>query len=418
MRIPRITSLLLVLALAGLPLACGGSGGGGGNDTGLLFRVSGAVSGSVLEGVTIQLKGDVQMTRATDVNGEYEFFDVPQGRYSVVPELQGVTFAPPNRTADVVDRDVTGLDFTTSGSPPPLNTDPPAETVRLVFIHRDTGRQWLNPDNISSPWGDLGAELGLNNYYVSDVSTSWSEAPFNPTIGSTTDIGHWYTWFLDPTIQGNGFARRDNIVTALWPTNAKESTFTRIAPPVPLGDNEIVVFMSEPGNSALDLFGDTGPPNPLYGNQASDPAHIVPNCQEIYNRLLEYFKTRAQTQLFVDVTAPPLHPNNTNFTQGDAARILNDWLIDDWLRLGDWEGRNVAVFDLFNVLTDEDHHHRVFQGQVQHEYSPRTTQNPDANYSAYSDTGNQVSRDGLQKATSEFLPLLNLYYNRWQNWLP
>ena len=45
-----------------------------------------------------------------------------------------------------------------------LNPDPPDEVVKLIFIHHSTGENWL-----ADGYGDLGRELGTNNYFVSDI---------------------------------------------------------------------------------------------------------------------------------------------------------------------------------------------------------------------------------------------------------
>src|SRR4030042_3883179 len=68
--------------------------------------------------------------------------------------------------------------------------NPPAEPVRLIFIHHSTGENWLSDAN-----GGLGMALRGNNYFVSDTNYDWGP----DSIGSSTDIGHWWIWFRGPS---------------------------------------------------------------------------------------------------------------------------------------------------------------------------------------------------------------------------
>ena len=61
---------------------------------------------------------------------------------------------------------------------------PPAQPVRLIFIHHSTGENWLADGN-----GGLGVALRDNNYFVSDTNYGWGP----DSIGDATDIGNWYS---------------------------------------------------------------------------------------------------------------------------------------------------------------------------------------------------------------------------------
>jgi hypothetical protein len=68
---------------------------------------------------------------------------------------------------------------------------------------------------------------------------------------------------------------------------------------------------------------------------------------------------------------------------------------------------NVAVFDFYNVLTDPDSHHRFDNGGIEHIVGGSNT--------LYYPSGNDhPSEAGGRKATEEFVPLLNIFYHRWQ----
>jgi len=88
--------------------------------------------------------------------------------------------------------------------------------------------------------------------------------------------------------------------------------------------------------------------NPLRGEGSGSEHHTVANAKGIYLALRDTFATRPDV-LFVVVTAPPLVAGETDTTAAANARAFNDWLVKEWL--AGYAGRNVLVFDFFNVLT-------------------------------------------------------------------
>jgi len=69
----------------------------------------------------------------------------------------------------------------------------------------------------------------------------------------------------------------------------------------------------------------------------------------------------------------------------------------------------VAVFDFYNVLTASNNHHRFINGAVEHII------NTASNTSAYASDpwDSHPNATGNQKATGEFIDLLNVFYDRW-----
>ncbi len=290
------------------------------------------------------------------------------------------------------------------------NAGPPAQPVKLIFIHHSTGENWLADSN-----GILGKKLKQNNYFVSDTNYGWG--PFDQDVGSErigdhTDIGHWYNWFVGP--------HSSTYLNALYAENQRHSSYVRLAR-APAGENAIIMFKSCFPNSNLD--GNPSDPattgvNRLRGQDSGSPYMTVANAKGIYNDLLTYFKTR-QDKLFIVITAPPLAKWETSSAQAANARGLNLWLAKSWLK--NYKFKNVAVFDFYNVLTsnggDPDHndlgktlgnHHRWWLNAVQH---VRTVKR---NVSAYPTDDSHPSIAGNRKATNEFIKLLNVYYHRWQ----
>jgi hypothetical protein len=271
-----------------------------------------------------------------------------------------------------------------------VDTDPPEQPVKLIFIHHSTGGNWLADPSSNELGGGLGRALMENNYYVSATNYGWGP----DSIGDATDIPNWLDWFrgerspvyLKALYTENGQNTGD---FGSWPRLAKD----------PGGENQIIVFKSCFPNSDLE-----GNPNDA---PAPEGWLSVSNAKYVYNEILKYFASRPD-KLFVVITAPPL----SGSSYSDNARAFNLWLVNDWLGENNYTLNNVAVFDFYNVLTGSDHHHRINNGQVEHTYK----RGQDLLY--YPSGDDHPSRAGNAKATEEFIPMLNAFYNRWKATAP
>ena len=194
--------------------------------------------------------------------------------------------------------------------PAGLNPNPPANPVKLIFIHHSTGEAWLGDD-----YGGLGIALRDNHYFVSDTNYGWGP----DLIGETTDIGDWYTWFRG--------TNSSTYLASLFAESGQHATYSRLTTD-PGGQNEIILFKSCFPNSGLKgSLSDPIPAidsNPLRGQSSSSAAHTVSNAKGIYIDLLNYFSAH-QEKLFVVITAPPLR----NATYAANARAFNNWLVND-----------------------------------------------------------------------------------------
>ena len=284
--------------------------------------------------------------------------------------------------------------------------NPPASPVRLIFIHHSTGENWLADEN-----GGLGIALRDNNYFVSDTNYDWGP----DAIGSLTDIGHWWLWFHGPD--------SSKYLDAMYAESEQHSAYSRMESG-PDGENEIVMFKSCFPNSALQGDPNDVVPqidsNPLRGQDSGSEFHTVANAKGIYIDLLDYFQTR-QDKLFIVITAPP----QSDATYSSNARAFNEWLIHDWLR--NYPYNNVFVFDFYNTLTtnggspdindlnqETGNHHRWWQEAIQHKIDGDDDDNPNVSEYPSSSDDDHPSQAGNLKATAEYLPLLNVAYNRWK----
>ena len=188
----------------------------------------------------------------------------------------------------------------------------------------------------------------------------------------------------------------------------------------PGGANEIVLFKSCFPNSQLS--GPNAPmpaiaDNPMKGAvRRSTPPTRSPTPRASTATCSAYFGAHPE-KLFVAVVAPPLTSPDT-----PGGRALANWLVDHWLQDSGYSAGNVLAFDLYDVLTSKTgggasdvglasgNHHRVWNGAVQHKTDDG------ADRLAYPSAGgdSHPSAAGLQKATAEFVPLLNAAYNAWR----
>lgn len=311
--------------------------------------------------------------------------------------------------------------------------------VKMIFIHHSVGGRWLAHDH-----GGLAHELNRYNYYVNDITYGWEPRELTNTlwkrvvrkiiswfgldgkgiygIGNRTDIGHWYEWF-------NG-KNRDRIMGAVYKENGETQVFGNhenrlsrfpVANPGEEIENEIVMIKPCYPNS---LYRGSGNDGPATGNKpprnfpAGSEQHTVANCKRIFNDILAYFKTRPD-KFFVIITAPPRTELPDN---GVTARAFNNWVIYQWLKENNYTNKNVMVFDLFNVLTsgnaqafndlgqEEGNHHRLWKDKEQHVVQV------DNNLLFYprDKNDNHPSKSGLEKATAEFVPILENRYRQWK----
>ena len=253
----------------------------------------------------------------------------------------------------------------------------PFEPVKLVFIHHSTGENWLTDD-----YGNLGRVLGESNYFVSDTNYGWGP----DLIGDSTDYYNWIDWFLSP--------ESERYLEALFNESDQNSYYTRNLLD-PGGENQIIMFKSCFPNSDL-----TGNPD--------DPANdgewfTVGHAKYVYNRLLDYFVTRPD-KLFIVITPPPLIDD----THAENARQFSRWLVEDWLTENDYPSNNVAVWDFHSTLTHADNHYRFQDGVIEY-----TIHHGNGALYYDSDGDDHPNIAGSQKATDEFVPMLNVFYNRW-----
>ena len=257
----------------------------------------------------------------------------------------------------------------------------PSRRIRLLFIHHSCGGQWLAP---------VGPDRGEACIYESAVNGGGlrdrldragyevHEASYGSRVGDKSDVFDW----------PDKFRRQMSDVLAC----DRQDTFYEDG-----RRNEIVMFKPCFPNN---LFVGAGSPP---GNSRG-PDLTVENAKTAYMELLPEFE-RQSGALFIAVTAPPIAVQSVPLykhlarrllgrpdvgASGGWARQFNDWLKDaehGWLST--YRGKNVAVFDLYDVLTDEGRSDvsRYPSGVSKDDSHPNST--------------------GNEKAAGRFVPFLN-----------
>lgn len=260
----------------------------------------------------------------------------------------------------------------------------PGRPIRTLFVHHSVGGALLadqGPEKGQSCiWethpagGGLRRLLGSQGYEV-------HEASYDSALGNDTDLFHWL-----PKFSGN----MDKLLRIKHQDAALEGD----------AKNEIVAFKSCFPNNQLTGAGEA-PGNP------AGPQLTVWNVKATMSALLPIFEKHPNV-LFVYLTAPAVAPRAERMPlyrsivraikgrsepgwtakQAGWARELNNWMVspDGWLK--DYKGKNVVVFDYYDVLTGDGA----------------------SNLSAYAtkdQSDSHPSVEGHKKAAERFVPFLN-----------
>ena len=108
------------------------------------YSVSGQVTGFVISGITIQLKGADLKTVTTDERGYYELSNLETGYYTITPQAEDCIFEPQNYVVQNLTDDLPYMDFAATQAkqalPCPLEIiyGDTSEEIKLLRYFRDT----------------------------------------------------------------------------------------------------------------------------------------------------------------------------------------------------------------------------------------------------------------------------------------
>jgi hypothetical protein len=261
--------------------------------------------------------------------------------------------------------------------------DAPGRPIHMLFIHHSVGGALLADQGAekgqSCIWethpsgGGLRKLLGTQGYQV-------HEASYDSAIGGDTDLFHWL-----PKFSGN----MDKVLRIKHQDQTLEGD----------AKNEIVAFKSCFPNNQF-----TGP-GQAPGNP-NGPQLTVWDAKATMTALLPTFEKHPNV-LFVYLTAPAIAPKPEKMRlyrviaralkgksepgwtakQAEWAREFNNWMVspEGWLK--EYKGKNVVVFDYYDVLT----------GGASNLLAYPTREGTDSHPTA----------DGHKKAAELFAPFLN-----------
>lgn len=228
-----------------------------------------------------------------------------------------------------------------------VSARPPSGPVDLLFLHHSVGAQLLadtgpaDERGLTHPNGGGLRKLLETNGYVVHHATYGSE------LGERTDLFDWPPKFRERMDRVLRIDEQDRLLA--------EGRA-----------NRVVLFKSCYPNNYFTGEG-TEPGNP------TGPELTVANAKAALKALLSLFEARPKT-LFVYVTIPPVaghtrrepaikwmakkvlgwpSPAEKLAQQAHLARAFNDWTVSPEGWLAGYPQKNVAVFDLYGVLTDD-----------------------------------------------------------------
>lgn len=266
--------------------------------------------------------------------------------------------------------------------------DAPPRSVRMLFIHHSCGGQLFAPpggeDTGEACIYDTAENGGGLRPMLEELGYEIHEASYDSKIGNDTDIFHWLPKFRDQ-------------MDLVFKVDHQDTFFEDDR------ENEIIMFKSCYPNNVFTGMG-TPPGDP------AGPELTVENAKATYKELLPIF-AKYPNKLFIAVTAPPRVLRTTSFGKaflkrtlgktvladtGARARAFNSWMVDaekGWL--SGYEGKNVVVFDYYDILTG--------RGQ--------------SNFSIYGSGADGMddhpSTTGNKEAAKAFVPFINRAVNRW-----
>lgn len=154
------------------------------------YTISGAITGTAVQGVTVQLYGAgvAPISTVTDANGYYSFSGLANGSYTVIPTLSGYTFAPVNKVVNLLGVNNAGNGFVaTTGSVVTTNASVSGtiagaikQGVTVLLYNATTGASSSTTTDANGFYVFSG--LSNNNYTVIPSLNGYTFSPVNTPV--------------------------------------------------------------------------------------------------------------------------------------------------------------------------------------------------------------------------------------------
>ena len=180
---------------------------------------------------------------------------------------------------------------------------------KMVFLHHSVGRNWLNDG--------LREQLMSRGIAIQSIT-------YGDEIGEDTDMNHWVPKFEKEF---------DKIAHFGFDDSGSE--------------HDIIMFKScFPNSDIVSSGGATG--NPY------EPEKTLSNYHATFDSLKNIFSAHPEKK-FLYVTSPPLYKSETTPENASRAREFTKWIKNDFVEKYKTETglNNFVVFDLFDILANE-----------------------------------------------------------------
>jgi Domain of unknown function (DUF4082)/Bacterial Ig-like domain/Bacterial Ig domain/SdrD B-like domain len=187
------------------------------------WTISGTITGTT--GVSVPLSGAATATATTDSSGNYSFAGLQNGNYTVTPTKAGFTFTPTNRAVTINGANVTGTNFTATGTASwsISGTITGATTVSVALSGAATA---TTTTDSSGNYSFTGLQNG--NYTVTPTKAGFTFSPVNAavTVNGANVTGTNFTASVAPTWSISGSVTGTTGVTVALSGAATATTTT------------------------------------------------------------------------------------------------------------------------------------------------------------------------------------------------
>jgi hypothetical protein len=182
--------------------------------------------------------------------------------------------------------------------------------IQILFMHHSTGGNLIAQGGVREAFTDLGYAFwdhGYNEEGLVDPAGDWLGVNWE-VPDDNTDPDGWYTIFNQPV------------------TDPPSNTFTHML------QADVIIFKS------------------CFPNSNIDSEEMLGDYQRYYLSIRDVIDQHPD-KLFIPFTIPPLVPNETSPENAARARRWSEYLTSEEF----WGGHpNIAVFDFFSLLADEN----------------------------------------------------------------
>ncbi|MEJ2392937.1 MAG: carboxypeptidase-like regulatory domain-containing protein [Gammaproteobacteria bacterium] len=187
LQLKRLAALFVFGSFLALT-ACGGGGGGGSSPstpttpTTTTYSISGTVSGSVVNGVTLTLSGTSSATTTTDSSGNYSFTGLADGTYTITASSAGNTFTPGSKQVTINGADSNGNNFTATTTSTTHNISGTISGAVTSGVTMTLGGDATATTTTDGSGNYTFSNIPAGNYTVTPASSGYTFSPSSASV--------------------------------------------------------------------------------------------------------------------------------------------------------------------------------------------------------------------------------------------